>query len=283
MLYGALKYNNSCNLGDNIQTLAALQYLPIVDYWIDRDTSTITPSTKERIVVIYNGWFNEYFWNTIPKNVDPIFLSFHLDTNDRTKDKEYQSLQKFRIDRNTKNLERMKAAVGCRDTHTVSYLSSKNINAYFSGCLTLTLNPPKVSKNNSILIVDVDCSIPWIADLPNKIIRTQVTKSHDNDTKLKEAEKMLEEIAASNIVITSRLHTLLPAIAFEVPVIFVPKNKNDIRFGGIIDYVPVCENNVCPVDPKTFTWQDMCKKYNVQVLKNLASSLKSTINSLMRK
>jgi Uncharacterized conserved protein len=276
MFYGALQYKNSCNLGDNIQTLAALQYLPRVDFWVDRDTGET--SAKQPITVIYNGWFNEHFWYTIPKNIIPIFIAFHLDTDSHENQNEYKWLQKFRIKRNTENFKVMKS-VGCRDLSTLEYLRQNKINAYFSGCISLTLKPPKVKKTNSILVVDVDCSVPWIQSLPNKKIRSQVTKSVSNDMKLEEAKKLLEDIASSKLVITSRLHTMLPSVAFNVPVIFVTKNKNDKRFSGLIDYVPISDGTSCPVeDLENFTWDKMHK---VKHLKALGDSLKIILPTII--
>ena len=46
--------------------------------------------------------------------------------------------------------------IGCRDTNTVKLLQSKGINAYFSGCMTLTLgrNYHSEIKENKYYFVD---------------------------------------------------------------------------------------------------------------------------------
>ena len=52
----SFKYDDSINLGDEIQTLAAEQYLPDVDIRIDRDSLTLF-KVDEIHIVILQGWF----------------------------------------------------------------------------------------------------------------------------------------------------------------------------------------------------------------------------------
>jgi hypothetical protein len=280
-MYGALRYDNSCNLGDNIQTLAAIKFLPKVDCWIDRDSGECD-NKNSKIVVIYNGWFNENFWNTIPSNITPIFQSFHLQHDTHEDDESYAFLVKnFRIPRNEKNFTFMNGEVGCRDEYTVSYLKEKGINAYFSGCLTLTMTPPpNIDKNDKVLLVDVEF-FPWLAGI-STITATQISSSKmtDNEGKLKEAENLLRKIAASRVVVTTRLHTTLPAIAFKVPVIFVTKNINDVRFKGLIDetLLPITDGSFCPVDINTFDWNVMSAKYRISHFEKLSENLKKRVN-----
>ena len=65
-LYGLLRYETSYNLGDEIQSIAAQQFLPRTDYLIDRDTGTYvnqhdglrTETPYSAIKTLYNGWFD---------------------------------------------------------------------------------------------------------------------------------------------------------------------------------------------------------------------------------
>lgn len=54
------KYGLICaateNLGDDIQALAARQFLPRVDFLLDRERLD-QEITKEKINVIFNGWY----------------------------------------------------------------------------------------------------------------------------------------------------------------------------------------------------------------------------------
>lgn len=71
----ALTYNAGPNLGDDIQTLAARQYLPQVDVWINREhveSAEVSAGTK----CIMNGWYmhNPRQWPPA-KNIHPLFVS----------------------------------------------------------------------------------------------------------------------------------------------------------------------------------------------------------------
>src|SRR5271170_1991610 len=114
ILYGALCYNNSYNLGDNIQTLAATQYLPKVDIWIDRDTNELFDFQGNllsdelfddlfidkgfKIKIIYNGWFDgQYCKFPPPIYVIPLFISFHVNETNHKVDNKYDVLDKYKI------------------------------------------------------------------------------------------------------------------------------------------------------------------------------------------
>lgn len=54
----ALFEYNTQNIGDEIQSLAALKFLPKVDYFINRDyINYFVPDTDEEIKLIMNGWY----------------------------------------------------------------------------------------------------------------------------------------------------------------------------------------------------------------------------------
>src|SRR5262249_25197760 len=55
MRYCTLEYRHSDNIGDEIQSLAAEQYLPRVDAFIDRDAGL--HDVSEPSFVFMNGWF----------------------------------------------------------------------------------------------------------------------------------------------------------------------------------------------------------------------------------
>ena len=80
MKYGLLKYDENkrfFNVGDNIQSLAAKQYLPQVDAFINREKMADYngPATK----IILNGWFTHNIHNWVPnENIIPLFVSFHI-------------------------------------------------------------------------------------------------------------------------------------------------------------------------------------------------------------
>lgn len=268
---------STANLGDDIQALAAKQFLPRVDVILDREFLNQV-SSKNIIKVIMNGWFTHRPDNWPPSfNIEPLFISFHISpliANKLLSRKTVEYLKKYE-------------PIGCRDEYTRDLLKSKGVDAYFSGCLTLTLdygyshlkNPKK--QKEEILIVDLDDYA--VRYLPQYVLRKSVVVSHayfkssvkliqkilpltvrkalrsifpidfdkilysidryrankklSFETRLNLAESQLQKLANARVVITSRLHAALPAIAFGTPVIFVHRNLNDPRFTGLLKYI----------------------------------------------
>ena len=138
--------------------------------------------------------------------------------------------------------------VGCRDVYTVNKLRENGVNAYLTGCLTLTF--PRRSKEidetaNEIYFIDVQSDffklIPEeIREKGKKlssIYRFKIT--HDsNRMTMEEAlefhrlgEERVELLKnTAKLVITSRLHVAAPCLAMGIPVILT---KHDDRFGFI--------------------------------------------------
>lgn len=123
------KLNHSINIGDYIQALASSQFLPHVDGFLDRDED-LKKYTGEKCKIIMNGWYMHNPINWPPSNkIDSLFVAFHLNP---LAQKEMTSKESISYLRNHQ-------PIGCRDKHTVSLLETQNVNAYFSGCMTLTL------------------------------------------------------------------------------------------------------------------------------------------------
>lgn len=116
------------NIGDYIQNLAAIQFLPRVDEYIDRET---LDKGTEHVKMIMNGWFIGNI-NSFPcyERVDPLPISMHI-----VPDIFEKLLSQKKVFEWFKNNE----PIGCRDKETLSLLNKKGITGYFSNCLTLTL------------------------------------------------------------------------------------------------------------------------------------------------
>ena len=120
---------NVFNIGDYIQSIAARQFLPTVDVLLNREE--LNSPIQENVRLILNGWFMHNPRNWPPSNkISPLFIAFHMNKlaeNEMLSNEGIQYLKKHE-------------PIGCRDYYTVSRLQSKGIDAYFSGCLTLTLS-----------------------------------------------------------------------------------------------------------------------------------------------
>jgi hypothetical protein len=118
------------NIGDYIQICAAEQFMPSINLAIERDR--LNQSLNNKTLIILNGWFTNHPENWPPnKNLSPLFVSFHL-----------QPASAKKILSKQQNIDFFKKhqPVGCRDYNTLKMLQGKGIKAYFSYCLTSTLD-----------------------------------------------------------------------------------------------------------------------------------------------
>jgi polysaccharide pyruvyl transferase WcaK-like protein len=122
--------------------------------------------------------------------------------------------------------------------HTLRLLKRKGVNAYFSGCLTLTLKNRYKKRNDKIYLVDIGNETKKL--LPLDIVEKSESLSHISRKKyfkFLRAKRLLKKYARAKLVITSRLHCALPCIAFGTPVIFINNNLKDPRFEGLLGYI----------------------------------------------
>lgn len=270
MNHGLLTYQEGkekYNVGDYVQSLAARQFLPKVDSYLNREK--LSEYSGDPIKLIMNGWFTHNHSNWVPSaDIDPLFVSFHVNS----------TAAPFMLDTKGVNYLKKHGPIGCRDNYTVQILQKKGVDAYFSGCLTLTLDNYKVSddqRNEKIYIVDPFYNYPtrdkvflspkhFIKSILNgKIfqlgkIRKQLEKVIDpevlqnaeyvtqirptgkegDEEKFQYAEECLKKYAKAKLVITSRIHCALPCLAMGTPVIFLNSFNTFVdtcRFDGIAE------------------------------------------------
>jgi hypothetical protein len=270
MYYALLTYkeNKGCfNIGDYIQSLAAKQFLPKVDLFLNREK--LAEYTGDPVKLIMNGWFTHNIHNWVPsEKIIPLFVSFHLN----------HSAAPFLL--SEKGIEYLKRhePIGCRDQFTVDLLISKGIKAYFTGCLTLTLDSYKLTdfqRENKIYIVDplynypswkkISCSnkgiLRSIQDgaifklgkknkhikniISDEILNTAIfidqeppSNRYNDEEKFAMAGDLLKKYAKAKLVITSRIHCALPCLALGTPVVYIHGFDNIIdscRFDGILN------------------------------------------------
>ena len=171
MKYGLLEYTTN-NIGDEIQSLSAKQFLPQVDTFVKRDyLHDIT--SDEKIKIILNGWFthNPEHWPP-SDDIDPLFISFHIAKPAIASLTTPESLSYFK----------QHEPIGCRDLWTRDILRNHDIEAYFSGCLTLTL-----SRNlyaDSAMESDIPRNGIIFTDLPQHVIHSLPEELQSNATQI---------------------------------------------------------------------------------------------------
>lgn len=140
--------SNMLNIGDYIQALASSQFLPTVDGFIERERLNLYKGETTKIIM--NGWFMHHPENWPPSElIDPLFVAFHI--NLLAKDK-------LISDKSISYLKRHEP-IGCRDKYTLNLLIDKGVNAYYSGCMTLTLGQKFHSEKKTKDVYFVDSTI----------------------------------------------------------------------------------------------------------------------------
>ena len=270
MLYGLLTYEENkkfFNVGDNVQSLAAKQFLPQVDKFLNREK--LADYKGDKIKLIMNGWFTHNVHNWVPSDdIDPLFVSFHINN----------TAAPFMLSEKGIAYLKKHEPIGCRDQFSADTLKAKGIDAYFTGCLTLTLDTYKVDdaeRGNDIYIVDPLYSYPsyekvtydykrFLRSIQNgnlfKLGRKQKhisnfidagllknatyinqeppSNKYTHEEKFAMAEDLLHKYAKAKLVITSRIHCALPCLAMGTPVIFVngfDSFVDSCRFDGILE------------------------------------------------
>lgn len=145
LIYRTNPDTNRFNIGDYIQSLAAAQFFDKIDMYVNREK--LNEYYGDNLKLIMNGWFMhcQENWPPSPK-INPLYVSFHLNSIAKEKLLNEESINHFKLFE----------PIGCRDNDTVKLLKSKGIDAYFSGCLTLTLSLKYKNdiRNNKIFFVD---------------------------------------------------------------------------------------------------------------------------------
>lgn len=124
--------------------------------------------------------------------------------------------------------------VGCRDWQSVAVLRAVGVPAFFSGCLTTTIDTlfPAANPDHRSGTLRVD----WLKGGKGPRKKQTVTAIRDKSfsENLELARSWVADYAYKyKNVLTSRLHANLPARSVGATVEFEPKNKSDSRFGGL--------------------------------------------------
>ncbi len=244
---GKFQDQNILNLGDYVQSTAAKQFLPQVDHYVTREGMHLY--NEESIKMIMNAWYMANPNNFPPSNkIVPLYVSMHLNSSIIDRIFRPEVIEHFK-----KN-----EPIGCRDNHTRDLLRAKGIDAYYSGCMTLTLGHTykREKVTDEVIFVDImhdSLSMKQLVKQPLRlgkrilngrikelsVKRKVLNKYFDEDVLnravyfdqmvpyinadvgFKMADEYLKRLSSARFVVTSRIHTALPCLAMGTPVIFV--------------------------------------------------------------
>jgi hypothetical protein len=242
--FALLAYSTN-NLGDEIQSIAARQFLPSVDLLIDRDDWTTVPTNPEGMFkIILNGWFTRYSEQWPPPDLLlPLPVSMHI-TRERNASTAQRAPAQALLEGAALAYLQRHQPIGCRDLWTVQLLRQHGVDSFFSGCVTLTLGAGPVARGNYICAVDL--ADEMCLRLMERA-QTPIVRLHHRDTgggsfqqRCAKAKRLLSLYAQAKCVVTTRLHCALPSIAFGTPTLFVNNLADQYRLEGLVELMRSC-------------------------------------------
>ena len=242
--YAVLSYRTN-NLGDDIQSIAAEQFLPQIDLRIDRERLDRRPDGAPDCKIILNGWHTHAPERWPPASfLKPLITSFHINREVFPLNVGGLNPADVLVRGESIRYIRDHGPIGARDLSTLDLLRQHDVDSHFSGCLTLTLGSGSAAARG-----DYVCAV----DLPERLLsmmreRTRsrlVVRTHQcPEGGIIErgylARRLLSLYAQAKGVVTTRLHCALPCLALGTPVLFVPSAKDSYRFTGLAAFLHHC-------------------------------------------
>jgi lipopolysaccharide biosynthesis glycosyltransferase len=261
------------NLGDEVQGLASVQWLPFVDFEVERDnllSKNLTGQPRKSITVFMNAWYGaaNLEWPP-PPSLNPVMVAVHVEPSLYRKFSSKEALSFYR------SVE----PIGARDSATREFFASLGVDSYLSYCMTATMQVmfAGIEKKCDLLIVDVEPKLLHGA-LPEALLHGACFASPkwvqqegesvlDGKMRFTKAFELLHTYASAKVIVTSRLHTALPSASMGVPVVLVlahsmpgggGKKDNNQRFSGLkqlchsVDFTVSSEKAIASL--RNFDW-----------------------------
>lgn len=232
--------------GDVIQTLAVDHMYKKMgikkEDIIDINVADMKNYDGEYVILPLCGYASHYKrFNQLPTSEKIIPFIFSFEMSDETCDDLIPFLKK-------------NEPIGCRDEFTMNLLRRKGIEAYISGCLTVTLpKREKEPENEKVFLVDISSKLEKY--IPHKIKENSEIICHEGiiaETIMTEKQRQEIENEAiaimkryydeATLVVTSRLHAAAPCMAMGIPVILAIDNI-DGRFSFLDKLLPIYDLN----------------------------------------
>ncbi|MCM1231024.1 MAG: polysaccharide pyruvyl transferase family protein [Ruminococcus flavefaciens] len=236
------------NLGDYFQTFAIdnlfCQAGIVSDDIRNIEKAKLQYYNDSPICLPMQGWFGHIKGTEIfplPPMVKPIFIGYH-------------SLSKSYYSQKCINTYQKYSPICCRDEGTYQRMKRYGIDAYLTGCLTITLPERKsVPSKTKVFLVDAPNNIEKFMpqELKENIsyITHEIPYNYNNseEYELERIEILAKELLKkyeqeATLVVTSRLHCAAPCIGLGIPVILARKYFDD-RYAWIDKYLPLYTPN----------------------------------------
>ena len=241
-----LKYGDSMNLGDEIQSLAAMKLLKSIGVQVGNGIDRGLFQSDKQVKLLINGYFSQTHIDRLlsSRNIQPIFSNIHLSWPD--------------TDKLVSTMSKMKKyqPIGCRDRDMLKIAQDHNVSSFFNYCLTLTLDKRKTAPiRGKVFVVDLEKLFPLPEEITKRknieYISHEVSESDMSNCRHKfaMAQELLDMYRdRAELVITSRLHCALPCIAMGIPVILF-HNANSPRMQLASEFINI---NCLPLPDRVY-------------------------------
>ena len=235
--FGVLSYDGRvsitqvANSGDEMQGFSGLQFLPYLTDFVDRDFGLPDTPTQH---LFANAWWGYSSSFPPPPSLKAAWFSVHMSS----------SFKRTTVPRNIGYFRRYAfevGPIGARDDPTLAFLQKLGLPTYLSSCFTQMLRSSgnrykeNFSERDLIMLVDVDENLlPADIVALGKQFRADVNESKifDRQARLDHAQELHHLYSTeAKVVITSRIHSALPASVNGVPVIFVEQAEASLPGG----------------------------------------------------
>ncbi len=205
---------------------------------LDRDFSSASDVPEKTWMVAF-GWHMHPLYDLrydfpYHPNIRPLFISFHVNRLDMLSGEALDYLRRF-------------GPVGCRDWSTVYLLLSAGIDAFFSGCMTTTVDavlPARedvYSGGGTVGLIDLPPGSPE-RRLPGAQVFTHQADEYRNLSASEGVRAARRSLARYQMeldrAITKRLHAYLPLTSLGVPTEFRITSTGDVRMAGLTGLQP---------------------------------------------
>jgi hypothetical protein len=244
----------TANLGDDIQSLAALLFAGRLDALVPRDALGAV-ALEDRHACIFNCWFlNGRDYRRPSSSLLPFLHGASITRPDVLN----SPWKGFLIDN---------GPVGARDLRTLELLEANGVEAYWSGCLTAFMGErfKRPGERSGVLFVDID------KETERKFVPAEFGArarrlsnflppaiAANPFQRLNAAIEMVTELAKARLVVTRRLHAALPCVGLGTPVLVLPDPQISMarwRFSGCESFLPIRYKDE-PATDLDFDWAD---------------------------
>jgi len=277
MKFAVLSHAVSDNIGNEIQSVAAEMLLPRVDMRIP--ITEMSTYRGEQALLVMNSFFSERAALPPSPNITPLYIAFYMGSAAQRKYATAECIEHFKRHQ----------PIGCRDKVSVRFFHDLGIEAYYSGCLTLTM-PLRESAGLHNYAVDYPRRNNYFrGEMYGKRECISVPHKHNfaplgGDITFQMARNLLALYQSAEHIYTSRLHCALPCSAMGIPVTYlgVREGRTDclLELGERLELPPLkwryALNNPDLIHVKLD--QDKVQEHKRRLVDNFNQRLQSLLN-----